>query len=250
MKYILDKNTYLLGDVHGNLRGLSHFITDTDEHNDCSIVVLGDCGLMSDEWTNGWPSINEKAKAKNIKIYILRGNHDNPDFFKHDNSLENIIVLEDFDEVYYYQNEHCFTGLIYGGSLSVDRSWRWNFQKETGKVIWFKDEVLKEIPELVFENADRYDFILGHGGLTPPSIEADPTFIMSFIPNDPELLNDIKKEQDQYKHLLAELKPNYFFYGHFHISEQFRYNDIKCQALDINEFIKLDLQKKYEELDK
>lgn len=241
MKYTLDKPTFLFGDNHGNLRGISHFITDHDEYHDINIIVLGDCGLMIDNWTGDWLSINKKAATKNIMVYIFRGNHDNPDFFKKENNLSNLTILEDFDEINLIYNGQEFSGLIYPGALSVDRSWRWKMANVyQNKKLWYEGENIKPIPE----DIKNYDFILGHGGLTPPSIDADPSFLNSFIPYDEKLLDDIKAEQNNYKKLLEATKPTYFIYGHFHISESFTYNDIKCQALDINEWIEFKPNKK------
>jgi UDP-2,3-diacylglucosamine pyrophosphatase LpxH len=61
--------------------------------------------------------LNEQLKKKNITMYAIRGNHDNPAFFKGDHILSNLKLLPDYT-VLDLEGKKI---LLVGGAVSVDR---------------------------------------------------------------------------------------------------------------------------------
>ena len=52
--------------------------------SDCSVIVCGDIGMgfyKLNYYIDIFKSMNKKLAKKNIQLYFIRGNHDNPDYF-------------------------------------------------------------------------------------------------------------------------------------------------------------------------
>lgn len=74
---------YFLGDVHNQFEELSNLITESDIHND-TIFQVGDFGIgILDNWkkNNQLLELNEALIQKDVRMVVIRGNHDNPKRF-------------------------------------------------------------------------------------------------------------------------------------------------------------------------
>lgn len=231
----LRRDVFLSGDVHGNLRVLSHSVTDklVPEHSD--IICLGDNGqTKATEWEPSWKSMNKKAAARDIRIFLIRGNHDEAAFYKHENSLSNIILVEDGDEFVYrpYFSKH--TGIAVGGAVSVDRMTRL-----ANNWYWCKEERFPDIWGLL----PNVDFVLSHTGIRPPDIDQGQggMDLSKLLEHDGNLKSDLEDEQMLYGRLLSDTRAAKAFYGHFHISSLFTHEptNTECRVLDIGELYPL-----------
>ena len=231
----LRRDVFLMGDVHGNLRGLSHHVTDHTVPDSCDIICLGDnAQTKPDRWEPAWESMNKKAAARDIRIFLIRGNHDEAAFYKRENSLSNIILIEDGDTLVYrpYFSKH--TGIAVGGAVSVDRMTRW-----ANNWYWCREETFPDIWGLL-PNAD---FVLSHTGIRPPCIDQGHggMDLSKLLEQDGDLKSDLEDEQMLYDRLLQDTRATKAFYGHFHMSSLFHYEatDTECRVLDINELYQL-----------
>lgn len=234
-RFKLRRDVFLMGDVHGNLRGLSHHVADHIVPDSCDIICLGDnAQIKHDRWEPSWESMNKKAASRDIRIYLIRGNHDEASFYKHSNSLSNIILVEDWDEFVYrpYFSKHI--GLAVGGAVSVDRMTRW-----TNGWYWCREEMLPDFWAFPL-NAD---FVLSHTGIRPPCIDQGHggMDLSKLLEQDGDLKRDLENEQKLYDSLLRDTRATKAFYGHFHTSALFRHEptNTECRVLNINELYPL-----------
>lgn len=231
----LRRSVFLMGDVHGNLRVLSHSVLDklVPEHSD--IICLGDNGqTKATEWEPSWTSMNKKAASRDVRVFLIRGNHDEASFYKHENSLSNIILVEDGDEFVYrpYFSKHI--GIAAGGAVSVDRITRW-----ANNWYWCKEEQFPACWGLL----PIADFVLSHTGIRPPCIATGGggMDLSKLLEQDRDLKSDLEEEQDMYELFLRHTEAGKAFYGHFHTSSLFRHEptNTECRVLNANELYPL-----------
>lgn len=235
----------LCGDIHGCPGNIVSTIESYDLR-DLDIIILGDVGIWRYRDHRGKFMIFDKALAeRNINCYAMRGNHDNPIFFRqpgtHEevdrfwNKFTNFKLLPDFTTISYKGK----TGIAIGGGLSVDRSRRNSFYKRREPQFkfsyrnddWWPDE-LAQIPDDL--SSIHYDFILSHNGPCPPCLVHHAPIINYYQKFDTTLVEDLKVEQDKYDNIANMFTPHKWFMGHYHIEYMFQYKNIDCYVL--NEF--------------
>ena len=123
-----NRNIVLCGDVHNNWTYFFYQI-DTKKIDHTDIFVLGDCCIGGQNLNNEMKKLNylnDELKKDDNNLYLLRGNHDDPDFFDKDfiqaNNLKfsNLFLLSDNDLI--IKDDIQF--IIFGGAVSVDRHMR------------------------------------------------------------------------------------------------------------------------------
>lgn len=235
----------LCGDIHGSPGNILEKIESIDIR-DVDIIILGDIGIWRYRDYRGKFALFDKALAeRNINCYVMRGNHDNPIFFRQPGThkevdrfwskFNNFKLLPDFTTMTYNDK----TGIAIGGGLSVDRSVRSSFYKHRKPQFkfsyrnddWWPDEILQLPPDLA-EN--HYDFILSHNGPCPPCLTHQSPIIAGYKLRDKNLINDLNAEQQKYEALADLYTPDKWFMGHYHLSYMFQYKNIECRVL--NEF--------------
>ena len=166
------------------------------------------------------------AEENNNKVWVLRGNHDDPllfskRFFKRFNYID---FLKN-GEIINAKNEKKY--LVVPGAISVDRKWR-----ELGLSYW-DDEVVKES---IYKRLKKQNFdgVFAHTGPTPPVCEKS-NFIIRMKNEDPALEGDIKEERRIVDYIINKFNIKDWYNGHYHINSNFNYLE-KCNthAIDIN----------------
>jgi len=157
---------YILGDMHGIYIKLFNLINQGVFSNSI-IIAVGDFGVgFGGDEVKTLNKLNRRLSKTNTKLFVVRGNHDNPNWFKTtiDKTLKipiftNIVFVEDYTVLTVLCNENKTNILCIGGAISIDRILR----KEN--VDWWKDEKLvidhdklKEIKE----NNLKIDVICTH----------------------------------------------------------------------------------------
>lgn len=213
---------YFLGDLHGSI---SHFLYTLVRLNKkgLNVIQVGDFGIGFN---------NEKVELKNLdylnqsliewdcNLYIIRGNHDDPKFFKGDykdkinKMYSNIHFVEDY-EVLEIENKKIF---FLGGGISIDRTYR------TENKTYWKDEVVvydENKIKNVIKNHDDIDIIVTHSApmwCEPQGINAP--IVRTYCKIDEDLKKDLIEERETLSKIFDELnekfKFKYHFYGHFH----------------------------------
>jgi hypothetical protein len=184
--------------------------------------------------------LNGALVKSNNKLLLVRGNHDDPDWYKHENhineknKLSNITFVQDYDT--HIINDEKW--LFIGGAVSPDRKRR---MKESD--IWFMDEKFV-LDEDKLKNEFDIKWVVTHSAphfCTPQGLGG---FILEISKNDIHLLEDVKFERDQLNKAFGLIKVNNpeingWFYGHFHRSAITDHDGYKFRCLDICEFYEI-----------
>jgi hypothetical protein len=213
-----------LGDNHGAWSALFYEIERRDIR-DCFLISVGDCGIgfESKEYTlNLFEILNRDFKERNIYFKAIRGNHDNPSYFKVGNvHLPHFELLEDYT-IIKYRNK---TIQFIGGAISIDRTGRRegsSYWKEEGVV--FNKELCEEVDILVTHTAPSYCF--------PQTLNE---MVYSWADQDMSLISELAKERAIMDDIFNICKPTLHFYGHFHESWSEDINGCKHKLLGIDE---------------
>ena len=242
--FVTYNEKYFLGDIHGEWSViLKHLdkVTDFDfreRHRVCYIQV-GDFGIGYNKIESEMAKLlilNEHLAEKESDLFILRGNHDDPQWFiqdqfvEHKEKLTNIFFVPDYTVL----NIDLENILFIGGAVSIDRNWT----KFRGGKYW-PDEVVKFDFEAI-TNLRDIDRLVCH---TAPDFVEPLGFnqlVYNFALNDDLLLEDLRTERGNMNKLVTELMKNNnlkeFIYGHFHGTYKFRHNDCDFNGLNINQF--------------
>ena len=222
----------LIGDIHGEYNKLRYDINRFD-YEDAYIIQVGDFGIgfhKPNYYKNeAFPRLNEVLVNRNCHLYAIRGNHDDPEYFKQTNNpfdFSNITLLQDYSELDLLGKSI----LLVGGAVSIDRRWR-----EEGKSYW-SDETFKLKLDHEFPYKDRqYDLVVTH---TRPGVcGAFKGFhkIREWCDQDPDLKNDLIEESQLVDYLYEHTKPKDWVYGHFHESNLITHEGTVFRCLDIDE---------------
>lgn len=219
----MNKEDYKLvivcGDIHG---GFSRFEKEIEkeDYKDCIIIQVGDYGIGFKDTIGAeiqtQSYVNEFLKERNIQLYVIRGNHDDPEFFNGDKRLtfSNIEFLPDYSTKIINGKKFLFVG----GGISIDRKWRIEAEQNgKGKSYW-EDEVFV----LNYEEAVKHkdcDILITHS--TPSWIgPTNKSGIATFCAADKPLWDECLEERELHNKLFEIVKPKKSFHGHFHRHER------------------------------
>lgn len=214
----------IIGDLHGAIKSLAHKI-DRGGLTNQNLIQVGDFGLgfygISNDNAN-LAVLNSILQLHNSKLYVIRGNHDDPHYWSSDYTQEysNIKLVRDYDILEIEDKQVLFAG----GGISIDRS-----QRVQGSTYW-KDEVIT-LPSRskVEEIKDRKpSIVITH---TAPHFVYPTEFnnmVREFIDFE-KALGYLAKGKDLEGELVAERRalteevydvllppPTHWYYGHFH----------------------------------
>lgn len=242
------KSIVLCGDIHGEFHALVEKLRVTCGIHDALVIVAGDCGFgfeTPDFYEDIYQDLSRRLKAYNLWIVMLRGNHDNPEYFNGDKR----ITYERWQTVpdYIILQACNHTILCVGGAISIDRVARmqWMNQSPEHEAYW-QDEAPVYNPsalETIGENGIKIDTVVSH---TAPSFCESQTKLglSSWCLKDSALWNDAMQERqtmdDIHAHLLRDKHPlKHWYYGHFHQSWNAQIDGINYTLLHIMELKEL-----------
>ena len=224
-----------MGDVHRewfNVYGLLDRI-ERRKLTHANIIQCGDWGVGFVEYDvdmKDMEALNECLKSVNVKIFVIRGNHDDPKYFNGNISFSNLKLVRDY-EVFSIDG---FNILPIGGATSIDKEWR----KIHGYGWWPNEKVfLNEKRLKTFENVD---IVVSHTA---------PIFVKPFVIDKVFDISDkLKKELEDERRLMEKIfnilheknSIRYWFYGHFHgnsemVSAFETYESVDFRFLDEHE---------------
>jgi len=223
---VLDDNKSLLflGDNHGNWNELL-FILNAKNITDTNIISVGDlgAGFNPKRDLSTYKNLSEEFNNKNINFYGIRGNHDDPSFFKGSKriSLDNFELIEDYS-IFKYGNKQI---QLIGGAVSIDRTGRSvdiSYWEDEG--VFFNKEACKKVDILVTHTAPSWCF--------PQQFNE---MVYGWAREDAYLLEDLTDERAVMDAIFKLCSPSLHLYGHFHSSWTERINGGVSKLLDINE---------------
>lgn len=214
----------IVGDTHG----INEFkdIVERFVPNDSCVVHIGDCGIgFSRRDGERIKKVDKICKDKNIQVYIIRGNHDNPYYWDNDVfELTNVKLVKDYTRLIFPNTREA---LCVGGGVSVDR-----IDRIKGVSYW-KDEITQYLPEY----CTPCDYMFIHDA---PSYCNLPTVSLKqnfryYVEKDSKIMSDAQLQRETIDKIVALCKPKKIVGGHFHNSISERVNDIDYRCLNINE---------------
>lgn len=241
MNYYFD-HIYNLGDIHGNWMCIPNFLIpanyDFSVKENTLICQVGDfnIGYGGIESTKRrLRELNDHLFEYNNHLFIIRGNHDDPEWFNSDKydhikkDYSNILFIKDYT-VLNINNENW---LFLGGAISVDRSMTKHMGTHfKGEEFVFDFEILsnfRDIDRVISHNAPDFCMPLYLGKT-----------VMQYVKDDETLIDDIKNERKSLTNAFTLLSNNNkiksWHYGHFHNSYRFYHNDCEFVCLNIDEF--------------
>lgn len=238
-----------LGDIHGNF---NYIISEINRKKitDCTIIQVGDFGIGFTTPENDMrilEGINKILSDKNIIMYAIRGNHDNPAFFKGNHMLSNLKLLPDYTVLDLEGHKILFVG----GAVSIDRVPRLNEMQKQARYgskkeqYWF-DENFVFIEDKVKDLTD-IDIVVTHTApnwCVPDNKKGFGAFVEGYAYYDSKLLEDLRFEREEMTKMFMILNKNnwikHHFYGHFHRHDITINGYTTHMLLDVNEFWMLD----------
>lgn len=224
-----DNKIITLGDTH-NLNALLLIIKEKIPFKS-DVFHVGDVGIGSSEQREikMLNKINEVCVNNDIFLYLLRGNHDCPDFFwGHHVAFSNIVFVNDYDQLYFPNNK---TALAVGGSISIDRCLR-----RVGETYWTNEA------STIKEKLPKADFVFAHDC---PNCAGLPTWSLSnkysrLVDVDKALIEDCNAQRGVMDEILKKVKPKRWVFGHYHFSQTIQAEGCLFRCLDINELREFD----------
>ena len=228
---------FVTGDLHGDFNALFYHSLRCPNSK---IFVCGDCGFGFSKpnfYRDLFQKKNEKLKQISTHIYMIRGNHDDPSYFTNKDFLQfsNIHLLDDYSIV----DDHI---LVIGGAISNDRLTRVNGEtkiscsgkvKYTNKTIYWKDEgIVQKTPEEL-NQLTGIDVILSHE--CPDIVNIKKSSDDYYMQMDPDLENDVKKGKRYLTQVYNNIRPKYWFFGHYHTNYEEMICDTKFKCCDMSD---------------
>lgn len=227
-----------LGDTHGAMNTF-FFQCKQFKLYDKVIFHVGDFGAGFHKNTKEWlQTINDDLAKRNIVMYVIRGNHDEPIFYNGDYINTNLKLMPDYSTVTVGDRRF----LLVGGAISVDRHIRRTEHRSAGYITWWEDEVFVLNKRKLAQYKGITDVITHSGPNIAPPFGPLPGFIYNNMRDgDITLVDDILHERKLLTEMFNILKKknniyNWYF-GHFHRAEKYKVDGTKFNLLDINELI-------------
>jgi len=234
---------FVVGDIHGQFDVLIHQIKKYDLRS-VLIFLAGDVGVGFGYNNPREPQkekkrlleVNRFLKKRNIFIYAVSGNHDNPMFYDGEHNFSNLIFMQHYDVVEI--GEQKYLGI--GGAISVDRKANPNYfhkGRREGIDWWPEEKVVYDENKL--NELSGINVVIAH---TCPHFAYPPIFndyVKKWIEYDPDLKEELVDERNFMTKIYNKLSEtnsiSTWIYGHFHFSNFRLYNDTKFKLLDIGE---------------
>lgn len=238
----------LIGDIHGNAASIPADDTHADHYIFLGDVGLGFRNILGDEELSDMYekthylrffkdlhtlTIEGSGGNKDVHIWFIRGNHDNPGYWKNTSRVwgeiydqlppeikSHIHFIE--DETISINGEDWF---VLGGGVSIDI-----YRRTEGYSYW-KDEEIRQ--PVGFENANLVG-ILSHVGPKPPSIKERGTALVDRLVEitGQSLRDSIDREARILDSLYQQMHPKKWIYAHWHVGETFTENGCSHVVLD------------------
>ena len=231
-----DRALIYLGDIHGGFHKVVKYIEKNDIKG-VDILQVGDFGVGFHSLPREKQSMSEFNVAlglRDVNVYAIRGNHDDPSYFEEDPFQEERIKLISDNTILELGGRKI---LCVGGAISIDRLDRirnnWGYWEDEDFV--FDKEVLDSL------DLSEVDTIVTHSS---PKFCSPTTFgsiVYNYANQDAGLIRDLDIERDLITEFYEYVKPKMpklteYYYGHFHYHKTEVHDGVKFRLLDIDEF--------------
>ena len=254
------KGIVICGDIHGDFIQLAYKCCIQYGMTDTLIIVAGDCGFgfyRQGYYEKVYEKCRKRLAEANNWIVFVRGNHDNPAYFKEGCvKYKRWMTTPDYSVI-----KVCGHSILcVGGATSVDRMYRitdmhWhpvNSDEPMSPNVYWPDErpVFDEIQLEAIDKLFRIDTVVTH---TAPSFCEMKSHqgLHDWAIRDEDLLDDVKNERrvmnQLHEFLIARKHPLHnWFYGHFHQSWHQEIDGVQYNMLDCMELRELRTEREME----
>jgi Icc-related predicted phosphoesterase len=206
----------ITGDIHGEFGRLNTFINKKKPDN---LIICGDFAyyFFLDE------DNTDKIKPHNTKIYWLPGNHENWDMIEEKHGRRGDSPVEIEKNIFYCPigsatNIEGHEIMFIGGADSYDKQYR-----ILGRDWWQQELLNQQDLDYILQKNIKPDIICSH--TCPKSFNVEDTFEYTDKINDPSrIVLDM---------ILKELKPKFWFFGHWHKYKTFLTQKLSWVALNM-----------------
>jgi len=224
---------YLIGDTHAQFRRMAVDIA-IGEISNSTLIQVGDFGAgFKQNEAEEFEYINGLLGLMNNRLYVIRGNHDDPAYFFEERKTGNITFLNDYS-IIDADNKKI---LLVGGAVSIDRRIR------TEGISYWKEETFVYNGEKLctaLAGIDRLDIVVTHSAPSEFWPYGYDNNVHNFISGDKDLHADLVKDRAGHSRLMKHLvqcglQPQAWYYGHYHARYAGRYNGIRYRTLGPSE---------------
>jgi len=234
------------GDIHGEFNKFMRQISEFDLR-DCVIFQAGDFGMgfecpAKDKAILKF--VNKHLAHRNIHVYAIRGNHDNPAYFVPESEFNtsNITLVPDYTVI----NIDGRKVLCVGGAISIDRKPNNDVRDFNGKpwpgrklnTSYWADEAFI-LDEEKLKTFTGIDIVVTHSApqYVQPWLKHSAE---KFFIGDETLSDELNAERGNLSKMYEILKINntikIWMFGHFHFSNHEVYENTSFYLLDCHEF--------------
>lgn len=230
------RKLYICGDIHGELRTLVWEITVRRDIHNADIIVVGDIGVGFGK-PGGLKALYKRVENKlidwNVKIWCIRGNHDDPTYFDGSVQYSQLELLPDHKVVKIGN----FTIYPIGGGVTLDREKRLKINERYEKYgskrrVYWEGERFETLTDNL---PPKVDIIVSH--MAPLSFRPIPE-----RPDrvDPDIWEEELWDRRYLDYVQSEVRSGYWFYGHYHKSYEGESGLTKYRGLDILELFEVE----------
>lgn len=233
-----EKSLYVVGDIHGDFKELVFNLVVRHGLSDCAVLLAGDIGFGFNKrnyYDHLYNKIKGKLEKNNITLYAIRGNHDDPAYFSSTIlDYPRLKLVKDYDIL-----DLCgYRILCIGGAVSTDREWRVSKNLGYEKIgssrrLWWENEGI--VQDMSLLPGFLPDVIISH--------EAPICFQPVIVRESEDLpVSDWEKILESRKYLekvLVEMRPKYWFHGHYHKSSCGTWGRTLYRGLEIMEIFNI-----------
>ena len=207
----ISRKLFICGDIHGKLKTLVWKLVEQKKITDADVIIVGDIGIgfgRPKSFEVQYKSVERRLERSNIKLWCIRGNHDDPSFFNGSIKYPFLELLPDHITVEIGDYK------VYpiGGATSTDREDRLKAMKHSKHASYWEGEK----PERKGENFNyppKVDIIVSHESpLSFKPIPERPDFI------NPDLWEEILEDRRYLEEVKTIIRSGYWFFGHYHRS--------------------------------
>jgi DNA repair exonuclease SbcCD nuclease subunit len=215
-----DDAIVMLGDTHSTFRALG-LLTRNEVWEGADVFHVGDFGLGFDSRAKDLKMLermNEMCIKKDLELFVIRGNHDNPHWWNHPPEFSNIHLVPDYTTLVFPCGRRA---LAVGGGISVDR---WHRMEGLG---YWSDEITLWPPAVLGE----HDYVFAHDA--PNAFNNATMSLHKFFPEackmDSDLIADCSVQRGVMDEIMKRTKCCRWISGHYHNSE-----DTKDKSLGVH----------------
>lgn len=212
---------YLIGDLHTNYKQFKEQFEDDKSLRDCIFIFLGDMDFRDEETAyNQFKKLDKQLTERNIKSYVIRGNHDNPNLWSSQTDLwlkfTSFKPIDSNTRI----NINGNIGIIISGAVTINRA-----DLTEGVNYWSEyDKIDLPSDYIDFgEGLKNIDFVIGHTGPVHSDIFKEQQTGCERYLKDGFLVQDLDNEQKLLRGVLRRYRPKRWYCGHYHFEKDTKF---------------------------